>query len=138
MRIATIALICALPFTTHSLSAQAQDAPLNWTCVMDILCPDVGACRDFDQIITIVEDADGWSMTWNADLPSDYELIADYMPPEDAVEPVRVRTLMHSNPRTQATQIVTFDSAGHFVVTSHQPQAATRVVTGLGTCEAAG
>lgn len=130
MRVALFALLCALP-----VSAAAQDAAVNWTCVMNILCPDTGACRDFDQTITIVEGSDGWSMTWNEDLPSEYELVADYLPPEDAVERTRVRTLMFRNPRAQSTQIVTFDSTGNFVVTSHQPQAGTRVVTGLGTCE---
>lgn len=127
------ALLCALPF-----AAPAQEAPVNWTCVLDILCPDVGACRDWDQRITIVEEGETWRVTWNADLPSDYTLIADYLPPEDALEQVRVRTLMFLNDHAQSTQMVTFDSTGHVAVTGHQPQAATRVVTGLGTCEVAG
>ncbi|GAB5446214.1 hypothetical protein [Gymnodinialimonas sp.] len=132
MRAALTALLCALPAI-----APAQEAPLNWTCVLDILCPDVGACRDWDQRITIAEGEDGWRVTWNADLPSDYQLIADYLPPADAVEQVRVRTLMFLNDRAQSTQMVTFDSTGRVVVTGHQPQAGTRVVTGLGHCEAA-
>ncbi|WP_341861334.1 hypothetical protein [Gymnodinialimonas sp. 57CJ19] len=130
MRVAILAAFCALPF-----SAQAQEAPVNWTCQLDILCPDTGACRDWTQQITIVEGGENWQVNWNADLPSDYDLIADYLPPEDAVEQVRVRTLVFRNERAQSTQMVTFDSTGHVVVTGHQPQAGTRVVTGLGTCE---
>lgn len=130
IRFAPIALLCALPFTVH-----AQEAPINWTCVLDILCPDTGACRDWEQTITIVEGDNGWRVNWNADLPSDYELIGDYLPLADAVEQVRVRTLVFRNDRAQSTQMVTFDSTGHVVVTGHQPQAGTQVVTGLGTCE---
>lgn len=130
MRLSLIALLSALPF-----AAAAQEAPVNWGCTLDILCPDTGACRDWDQTITIVEDGDSWQVIWNDDLPSDYDLVADYLPPEDAVEQVRVRTLMFRNTRAQSTQIVTFDSTGHVVVTGHQPQAGTQVVTGLGTCE---
>ncbi|ABD55077.1 hypothetical protein [Jannaschia sp. CCS1] len=130
MRLAMISLICALP-----TGVQAQEAPVNWTCVLDVLCPDVGACRDWDQTITIAEGDDGWSVVWNADLPSAYELIADYRPPADAVEQVRVRTLLFRNERTQSSQIITFDSVGRVAVTGHQPQAGTRVVTGIGSCE---
>lgn len=130
MRLAPLALLCALPF-----AASAQETPVNWTCVLDILCPDTGGCRDWDQRITIVEGAVDWQVTWNADLPSDYVLVADYLPPEDALEQVRVRTLAYFNARAQSTQIITFDSTGHVVVSGHQPQAGTRVVTGLGTCE---
>ncbi|OAN81209.1 hypothetical protein A8B78_09365 [Jannaschia sp. EhC01] len=138
MRLAApLALLLALPLSVLTYSAQAQEAPINWTCVLDILCPDVGGCRDWDQTITIVEGDDGWRVTWNDDLPSDYVLIGDYLPPEDAVEQVRVRTLMFLNERAQSSQMVTFDSTGHVVVTGHQPQAGTRVVTGLGTCEVA-
>lgn len=132
MRAALFALLCTLP-----LSAQAQDAPVNWTCVLDILCPDTGACRDWDQTITIVEGANGWRVNWNEDLPSDYTLIGDYLPAEDAVEQVRVRSLVFLNDRAQSTQMVTFDSTGHVVVTGHQPQAGTRIVSGIGTCELA-
>lgn len=132
MRLPLICLLGLIPLT-----ATAQETPVDLTCTLSILCPDIGACRDWDQRITIVEGAAGWRVTWNADLPSDYTLIADALPPEDAVEQVRVRSLLFANARTQAAQIVTFDSAGGVVVTVHQPQAATRVVTGIGTCEAA-
>lgn len=131
MRLTLTALLCAIP-----VMAQAQEAPVHLTCALTILCPDTGACRDWDQRITIVEGAEGWSVTWNADLPSDYELIADIAPADDAVEPLRVRSLLYRNTRTQATQMVTFDSAGGVVVTGHQPHAATRVVSGLGRCTA--
>lgn len=133
MRAATLVLLCTLPLT-----AQAQEAPVNWTCTLDILCPDTGACRDWDQTITIVEGESGWRVNWNADLPNEYELIADFPPPEDAVELVRVRSLLYRNERAQSTQMVTFDSTGHVVVSGHQPQAGTRVVSGIGTCELAG
>ncbi|QXT38276.1 hypothetical protein [Gymnodinialimonas ceratoperidinii] len=132
MRLSALALLLITP-----LAAQAQDAPVNLACDLAILCPDAGACRDWDQTITIVEGSDGWQVNWNADLPSDYELIADYLPPADSVEPVRVRTLMFRNTRAQSSQMVTFDSTGRVVVTGHQPQAGTRVVTGIGTCEPA-
>ncbi len=132
MRAACLALLCTLPLT-----AQAQDAPVNWTCVLDVLCPDVAACRDWDQTITIVEAADGWRVNWNDDLPNDYTLVADYLPAADALEQVRVRSLVYLNPRAQSTQIITFDSIGRVVVSGHQPQAGTRVVSGLGTCEVA-
>lgn len=132
MRAALFALLCTLP-----VSVQAQGTPVNWTCVLDILCPDTGACRDWDQTITIVEGEDGWRVNWNEDLPSDYTLIGDYLPAEDAVEQVRVRSLVFLNDRAQSTQMVTFDSTGHVVVTGHQPQAGTRIVSGIGTCELA-
>lgn len=130
MRLSALALCLITP-----LAAQAQEAPVNLACDLSILCPDTGACRDWDQAITITEGAEGWQVNWNADLPSDYELIADYLPPADAVEPVRVRTLMFRNTRAQSSQMVTFDSTGRVVVTGHQPQAGTRVVTGIGACE---
>ncbi len=130
------ALLAALAIATPLL-ASAQEAQINWTCQLNILCPDVGACRDWNQQINIVEGAEGWRVTWNADLPSDYELIADYRPPADAVEQVRVRSLLFRNAQTQASQMITFDSTGDVVVTGHQPQAGTRVVSGLGRCEVA-
>lgn len=129
MRLPMTALLCVLP-----LIGQAQEVPVDLTCTLAILCPDTGACRDWDQQITIVEGAEGWSVTWNEDLPSDYELIADLTPPEGALEAVRVRALLYRNPRTQSVQLVTFDSNGGVVVSGHQPQAGTRVVSGLGTC----
>lgn len=132
MRIILLCVLCALPVT-----AQAQDAPVNWTCVLDILCPDVAPCRDWDQRITIVEGDDGWQVNWNDELPSDYVLIGDYFPAADALEQLRVRSLAYLNERTQSTQMITFDSTGHVVVSSHQPQSGTRVVSGLGTCELA-
>lgn len=135
MRPAHLAMMSLLG--TLPLAAQAQDTPVDLTCRLDILCPDVGACRDWDQQITITEGDDGWSVVWNADLPSDYELIADYLPPEDAVEQVRVRSLLFRNDRAQSSQMITFDSAGRVAVTGHQPQAGTQVVTGLGSCEIA-
>lgn len=131
-RAAHIALMCTLPF-----AAQAQEAPVNWTCVIDILCPDTAACRDWDQRITIVEAEDGWNVNWNDDLPSDYALIADYFPAADALEPVRVRSLAYFNERAQSTQMITFDSTGHVVISGHQPQAGTRIVSGIGTCDVA-
>jgi len=130
MRAPLIILICALP-----LGATAQEAPINWTCTLDILCPDTGACRDWDQQITIVEDEGDWRVHWNQDLPSEYQLIADFPPAEDAVEQVRVRSLLYANERNQSTQMVTFDSIGRVVVSGHQPQAGTRIVSGIGTCE---
>jgi hypothetical protein len=132
MRAALTALLCTLPF-----AAQAQDVPVNWTCVLDVLCPDTAPCRDWDQQVTIVEDEGGWQVNWNDDLPSDYQLIADYFPAADALEQVRVRSLAYLNEGTQSTQLITFDSTGHVVVSGHQPQSGTRVVSGLGTCELA-
>ncbi|WP_224814809.1 hypothetical protein [Hasllibacter sp. MH4015] len=130
-RILTALPLCLLPF-----AAPAQEGTLNWTCLLSILCPDTGACRDWDQVITIVEGEEDWQVNWNADLPNAYELIADLPPAEDALEPVHVRSLLYRNERAQSTQMVTFDSTGRVVVTGHQPQAATRTVTGIGTCEA--
>ena len=133
MRAATLALLCTLPF-----SASAQDAPVNMTCVLDVLCPDVAPCRDWDQVITIMEGSEGWQVNWDEDLPSDYTLIGDYLPEPDAVRQVRVRSLAFLNEATQSTQVISFDSTGHVVVTFHQPQAGTRMVSGLGSCELAG
>ncbi len=132
MRTAIFALLCTLPPSAH-----AQGAPVNLTCSLEILCPDAAACRDWDQSITIVEEADGWSVNWNDDLPSDYVLIADYFPADDALEQIRVRSLAYLNERAQSTQMITFDSTGHVVVTGHQPQAGTRIISGIGTCEVA-
>ena len=132
MRLPLTALLCSLPLAV----AQAQEIPVDLTCTLSILCPDTGACRDWDQRIAIVEGAEGWSVTWNEDLPSDYDLIADFPPPADAIEQRRIRTLLYRNMRTQAAQMVTFDSTGGVVVTGHQPQAAMRVISGLGSCVA--
>lgn len=126
-----VALLWALP-----AGSSAQQTANAWTCLLDILCPDTGACRDWDQRITISEGGDGWQVDWgDADLPSDYDLVADMSAPDDAVQPARVRSLLFRNTRTQATQLITFDDTGNVVVTGHQPQAGTRVVTGLGSCE---
>ncbi len=118
------------------LAASAQEAPVAWTCLLDVMCPHTGACRDLGQTIEISEGEDGWSVVWvGTDLPSDYELIADLPPVEGAVHQTRVRSLIHRDEATQTMQMVTIDSTGHVVVTTHQPQAAMQVVTGLGTCE---
>lgn len=137
MRLAFLAtLLCTLPFT-----ATAQnDTPVALTCLLNVMCPHTGACRDLAQTIEITEHTDGWSVVWvNTDLPSDYELIADLPPPPDgAVAQTRVRSLIHRDPASQTVQTLSFDTAGHVIVTTHQPQAGMQVVTGLGTCEAAG
>lgn len=125
------ALLSLLPF-----AAPAQEAPVEWTCLLDVMCPHTGACRDLAQTIEITEGADGWSVVWvGTELPSDYELIADLLPIEGAVEQTRVRSLIHRDEATQTLQTISFDSTGHVIVTTHQPQAAMQVVTGLGTCE---
>lgn len=136
MRLAFLAtLLCTLPF-----GAPAQDdPPVALTCLLDVMCPHTGACRDLAQAIEITEVADGWSVVWvNTDLPSDYELIADLPAPDGAVAQTRVRSLIHRDPASQTVQTLSFDTAGHVIVTTHQPQAGMQVVTGLGSCEAAG
>ena len=129
------ALLCTLPF-----AAPAQEAPVAWTCLLDVLCPHTGACRDLGQTIEITESDEGWSVVWvGTDLPSDYDLIADLPPVPDAVLETRVRSLIHRDEATQTVQTLTFNSTGtnpgSVIVTTHQPQAGMQVVTGLGTCE---
>ncbi|MBF9042192.1 hypothetical protein HKCCE4037_02555 [Rhodobacterales bacterium HKCCE4037] len=128
------ALLCTLP-----LAAPAQEAPVDRTCLLNIMCPHTSACRDLAQTIRIIEgEGDGdWTVEWvDTDLPSDYALIADLPPVESAVEQTRVRSLIHRDAETQTVQTVSFDSTGNVIVTTHQPQAGMQVVTGLGTCEA--
>ncbi len=126
------ALLCALPF-----AAPAQDTPVALTCQLTIMCPHTGACRDLDQTLDITETDDGWRVVWvNTDLPSDYDLIADLPPVEGAVEQTHLRSLIHRDEASQTVQTLTFDSSGHVIVTTHQPQAGMQVVTGLGTCAA--
>jgi hypothetical protein len=131
----TATLLCALP-----AMALAQASPIHTVCALTVLCPDTGECRDWDQQITISGGAPdaAWEVVWNTELPSDYELVADYTPPEGAVEQVRVISLLYRNEATQTSQLITFEDAenGTVVVTGHQPQAGLRVVSGLGTCEA--
>lgn len=107
-------------------------------CTLAILCPHTGACRDWDQRITIFSGDDDWRVIWNDDLPSDYELIADFPPLEGAIEQTRVRSLLLRNEATQSTQMITFDGDGNIVVTGHQPQAGSQTVTGIGTCRVPG
>ncbi|MEX3015408.1 hypothetical protein [Gymnodinialimonas hymeniacidonis] len=129
--LATTALLCTPP-----LAAPAQEAPVEWTCLLNVMCPHTGACRDLAQTIAIIEGNEGWTVDWiDTDLPSDYELIADLPPVEGAAHQTRVRSLMHRDPDSQTVQTLTFDSTGHVIVTTHQPHAGMQVVTGLGTCE---
>ncbi len=128
------ALMVTLPLTAPAI---AQEEPVNLICNLTVLCPDTSPCRDWDQQITITEGDAGWSVVWNDDLPSDYSLIADFGPAEDAAQQVRVRSLLFLNPRAQSTQMVTFDSIGRVVVTGHQPQAGPQLVSGVGQCEQA-
>ena len=126
-------LLATLPF-----AAPAQEAPIDWTCLLNVMCPHTGACRDLGQSIRIVEGntAEDWTVEWiGTDLPSDYALIADLLPVEGAVEQTRIRSLIHRDPQSQSVQTLTFDSTGHVIVTTHQPQAGMQVVTGLGSCE---
>ncbi|MEJ6388686.1 hypothetical protein [Gymnodinialimonas ulvae] len=130
------AILCTLPVAA---AAQDDTAPVALTCLLNVLCPHTGACRDLGQTIEITEGDAGWRVDWvGTDLPSNYELIADIPPAADAVEQTRLRSLIHRDTNTQSTQMISFDTAGHVVVTTHQPQAGMQVVTGLGTCEAAG
>lgn len=147
MRIATLALLFALPLSAMPVIAQTVEEQtagqmtgemntdgISAVCQLTILCPDTGACRDWDQQITISSGEDTWEVIWSDDLRSDYDLIADYMSPADAVAQTRVRSLLFRNTATQTSQLITFDGDGNVVVTSHQPQAGTQVVTGIGTC----
>ncbi len=131
IKVSIAALLCALPF-----AAPAQEAPVDWTCLLNVMCPHTGACRDLDQTLRIIEGDETWTVDWiNTDLPSDYALVADLPPVEGAVHQTRVRSLMHRDEATQTVQTLTFDSTGHVIVTTHQPHAGMQVVTGLGTCE---
>lgn len=131
MRLALLAL-AVLP-----LPAVAQQAPVAIDCTLTILCPDVGACRDWEQPIRIREETEGWRVTWNEDLPSDYVLVADLPAPPGALEATRLVSLVYRNPETQSVQLLSFDGSGNLTVSGHQPQAGARIVSGIGTCEPA-
>ena len=127
---AAIAALCLSP-----LPGYAQEVSL--TCTLSIICIEISACSDLDQEIAIAQEGGVWSVDWKAELPSDYEEIANIPAPEGALEPTGLRTLMHTNEETQAVQIISFADNGNLVLTLHQPHIRPQAVTGFGTCEAA-
>jgi len=116
-----------------ALPAAAQSVSL--TCTLSIICVEVSPCTDLDQQIVITNAGAGWSVDWNADLPSDYTEIANIPAPEGALEPTTLRTLLHVNADTQAVQVISVEDGGNLVLTLQQPQIRPRAVTGFGTCE---
>lgn len=118
------------------LPALAQHIPVDRVCNMAVICIESNPCQDWGQQISITEQEDGgWRVLWEEDLPSDYDLAADILAPEGALEPTRLRSLIFANHETQAVQMVSIADSGHIVVTLHQPQARPRAVTGFGLCE---
>ena len=132
-RVAALAILplAALP----ALPAVAQS--VNLTCTLSIICVQISPCSDLEQEIAITNAGDGWSVDWNADLPSDYTEIANIPAPDGSLAPTTLRTLLHVNTDTQAVQIISFEEGGNLVLTLQQPQIRPQAVTGFGTCEEA-
>lgn len=117
------------------LPSVAQTVPQSLTCTLAVICVEAGECQQWGQEIALREvDSETWQADWDAELTTDYRIAADLPAPEGAIEPVRMRTLMFTDPENQTVQMISFEEGGNIVVTMHQPHLRPRSVTGFGLC----